>query len=177
MANSPALDPRYPIGKFQYIPFENVSARQAAIAEIRGLPALLRRAVEGLSEEQLDSPYRDGGWTIRQLVHHIADSHMNAFLRFRLALTEDKPLIKPYDENEWAKLPDAALPIDSSLGIVEHLHHRWTVMLELLPEAAFARELVHPHSGEMTLDKLLQIYAWHGRHHVAHIEQAQQKSV
>jgi hypothetical protein len=162
-------DPRYPIGKFAFIPFENHAARQAAIAEIRDLPAQLRRATAGLSDEHLDSPYREGGWTIRQLVHHIADSHMNAYIRFRLGLTEDRPAVKPYDEVEWAKLPDAALPIEPSLLILDQVHHRLTVTLELTPEASFAREVVHPESGVLSLDKLLQLYAWHGRHHVAHI--------
>lgn len=162
-------DPRYPIGKFAYTPFPSHQERQAAIAEIRALPAELRKAVDGLSDEQLDSPYREGGWTIRQLVHHIADSHMNAFIRFRLAFTESKPTVKPYDENEWAKLPDAALPLEPSLAIVDNVHHRMTVMLDLTPEADFARELHHPENGDLIVDKLLQIYAWHGRHHVAHI--------
>jgi len=162
-------DPRYPIGKFEYIPFPDHRARHAAIAEIRDLPAQLRKAVDGLTDEQLDSPYREGGWTIRQVTHHVADSHMNAFIRFRLALTESNPTIKPYDEVEWAKLPDSALPLEPSLAIVDNVHHRMTVMLELTPETSFARDLVHPDNGPLIIDKLLQIYAWHGRHHVAHI--------
>ncbi|MDX2267692.1 MAG: putative metal-dependent hydrolase [Bryobacter sp.] len=165
-------DPRYPIGPFQYIPFENVSARQAAIAELRNLPALVRQAVANLTDAQLDTPYRTGGWTIRQLVHHIADSHLNAYTRFRLALTEDKPTIKPYDEVAWANLPDSHLPLAPSLSLLDNLHHRLTVLLELTPEAAFAREVIHPDSGTLSLDKLLQLYAWHGRHHLAHITHA-----
>ncbi len=161
-------DPRYPIGKFTYSPFQSHDERQAAIAEIRDLPSQLRKAVAAYGDEQLDSPYREGGWTIRQLVHHVADSHMNAFIRFRLALTETKPTVKPYDEGEWAKLPDAALPIEVSLAILDNVHHRLTVMLELTPEEAFARELHHPENGDLSIDKLLQLYAWHGRHHVAH---------
>lgn len=165
-------DPRYPIGKFEFVPFADHVARQAAIAEIRDLPKQLSAAVSGLSDAQLDTPYREGGWTIRQVVHHVADSHMNAFIRARMALTEDKPTIKPYEEAEWAKLPDAGLPVGISLAILENLHHRWTIMLELLPEAAFAREMVHPAAGAMSLDKQIQLYAWHGRHHVAHVTHA-----
>jgi uncharacterized damage-inducible protein DinB len=172
MPDQALTDPRYPLGKFQYIPFENVSQRQAAIAEIRDLPAQARAAAGHLNDEQLDSPYRAGGWSIRQLVHHLADSHMNAAIRFRLALTENKPTIKPYDENAWANLPDATLPIETSLVTLDQIHHRLAVLLDLTPEPDFARELVHPDSGVMTVDLLLQLYAWHGRHHVAQIRNA-----
>lgn len=142
------------------------------IAEIRDLPRNLRSALSTRSEDNVDVPYREGGWTIRQVVHHIADSHMNGYIRFRLGLTEDKPTVKPYDEVEWAKLPDSKLPVEFSVAILENLHHRWTVMLELTPTEAFAREVVHPDNGVMSLDKVLQLYAWHGRHHVAHIANA-----
>ena len=165
-------DPRYPVGTCTFTPFVNESERQTAIGEIRDLPKQLKAALDTLGEANLDSPYRHGGWTIRQLVHHIADSHMNAFIRFRLALTEDKPTIKPYDEHAWSLLPDSALPIEPSLAIIENVHLRLTVLLELTPTADFARELIHPVSGPMTLDKLLHLYAWHGRHHVAHITKA-----
>lgn len=169
-------DPRYPIGKFSFTPFSDSAARAAAIAEIRDLPKQLRAAVASRKEAEIDSPYREGGWTIRQLIHHVADSHMNAFIRFRLGLTEDKPTIKPYEEQEWAKLPDSDLPIEISLAILDNLHHRWTVMLELLPDEVFSREIVHPVNGAMTLDKLLQLYCWHGKHHVAHVVNAPKQS-
>ncbi len=172
MPDDTQWDPRFPVGKFRFRPFADAAARQAAIAELRDLPAKLRAAVAGWTEAELDTPYREGGWTVRQVVHHLADSHMNAAMRFRLALTEDKPTVKPYDENAWVNLPDAALPIECSLVLVEQVHHRLTVLLELTPEEAFARELVHPESGVMTVDTLLQSYAWHGRHHVAHIQHA-----
>lgn len=162
-------DPSYPIGKFSFTPFTQESERQSAIAEIRDLPRNLRAAVAALGEDKLDTPYREGGWTVRQLVHHVADSHMNAFIRFRLGLTEDKPTIKPYKEHLWSQLPDSSLPVEPSLAIIDNVHHRWTVMLELTPAEQFAREIIHPENGVMTLDKLLQLYAWHGRHHIAHI--------
>jgi uncharacterized damage-inducible protein DinB len=165
-------DPRYPVGKFHFSPFTTESDRQAAIAEIRDLPRLLKVALADLGEEKLDTPYREGGWTVRQLVHHIADSHMNGYTRFRLGLTEDKPTVKPYNEQRWAELPDSSLPVSHSVAILENLHHRWTVMLELTPAEAFPRELFHPDNGVMTLDHVLQMYAWHGRHHVAHITNA-----
>ncbi|MBM3760122.1 MAG: putative metal-dependent hydrolase [Acidobacteria bacterium] len=165
-------DPRFPVGKFHFSPFRSESDRQAAIAEIRDLPRHLKAALEALGEDKLDTPYRDGGWTVRQLVHHIADSHMNAFIRLRLGLTEDKPTVKPYNEQLWAELPDATLPISFSVAIIENLHHRMTVMLELTPAESFSRELVHPDNGVMSLDHVLQMYAWHGRHHVAHIVNA-----
>jgi hypothetical protein len=162
-------DPRYPIGKFQYTPFADHAARQAAISDIRDLPRQLHQALHGKTDAQLDTPYRDGGWTVRQLIHHIADSHMNAFIRFRLGLTEQNPTVKPYDEQAWSLLPDASLPIAPSLAIIENLHHRWTVMLELTPEAAFDRHITHPEIGELDLNRLLQLYSWHSRHHLAHV--------
>lgn len=165
-------DPRYPIGKFSFVPVSDESARQATIAEIRDLPKHLKAAVAAVPADKLDTPYREGGWTIRQLIHHIADSHMNAFIRFRLGLTEDAPMIKPYNEKLWALLPDASLPVEPSIAILENLHHRLTVLLELTPADAFTREVVHPENGTMTLDRLLQLYAWHGLHHVAHITNA-----
>lgn len=165
-------DPRYPMGKFSFSPFSDDAARQAAIADIRDLPKQLKAALTPFNGDKLDIPYREGGWTLRQLIHHVADSHMNAFLRFRWGLTEDKPTIKPYDEKAWALLPDSSLPIDASLAIIENVHHRWTVMMELTPTEDFARELIHPDNGPMSLDKLLQLYAWHGKHHVAHVANA-----
>ncbi len=165
-------DPRFPIGPLTFVEFGSESERQAAIAEIRDLPKHLKQALADLGEAALDTPYRDGGWTVRQLVHHIADSHLNGYTRFRLGLTEDRPTVKPYDEKRWAELPDSKLPVEASVAILENLHHRWTVMLELTPTEAFTRKVFHPDNGEMTLDMVLQTYAWHGRHHVAHITNA-----
>ena len=146
------------------------SDRNALIDAIADFPRLLRTAVKGLNEQQLDTPYRPEGWTVRQVVHHLADSHINSYIRTRLALTEDTPTIRPYDEVEWALLPDAATgDPELSLVLLEALHTRWTNLFKALPPEAFAREFVHPASGKMSLDVLLCIYEWHGRHHLAHI--------
>jgi uncharacterized damage-inducible protein DinB len=164
-------DLQYPIGKFSFPDTTTPAQRQTWIQEIARAPLELRGAVAGLSEEQLDTPYRPGGWTVRQVVHHVPDSHMNAFVRFKLALTEDQPTIKPYDEALWAKLSDAALPVEPSLGLLEALHIRWVRLLETMSERDYQRTFVHPESGSWRLDQYLAQYAWHGRHHVAHIAQ------
>lgn len=163
-------DLRYPIGPF--VPVDRLSPqeRKAAIVAIAAFPQELVRAVTGLSDERLDTPYRPGGWTVRQVVHHLPDSHLNAYVRFRLALTEDEPTIKPYSEERWAELPDARSgPIALSLGLLAGVHARWVALLEALPEAGFARSYVHPDDGRRTLDRTLALYVWHGRHHLAHI--------
>jgi hypothetical protein len=148
----------------------NAEERRQWISEIAACPVKLRGAVAGLTAQQLDTPYRPGGWTVRQVVHHVPDSHLNAYVRFKLALTEDSPTIKPYDEAAWAKLPDtAATPIEVSLQLLESLHARWVRLLEAMTEADFAREFHHPESGTMSLDTYLSGYEWHCRHHVAHI--------
>ena len=161
------MDPRYPTGKFVFNPAPTADIRQAAIAAIGGFPQELKPA---LASAQLDKPYRDGGWTARQVVHHLADSHMNAFIRFRLALTEDRPTVKPYNEAEWSKLPDATLDPQVSVQILDGLHQRWHRMIETLSENDFTRGAVHPDVGPITIDWLLQLYAWHGRHHIGHIK-------
>lgn len=161
------MDPRFPTGKFEFNPSPTADTRQAAIAAIGAFPVELKAA---LPAAQIDKPYRDGGWTARQVVHHIADSHMNAFVRFRLALTEDRPTIKPYDEAEWAKLADAKLDPQISVQILDGLHRRWHAMLLAMRESDFAREAIHPDHGPRTLDWFLQLYAWHGRHHIGHIK-------
>lgn len=163
-------DPRYPIGKFVYSgPFE-AGQRAAAIDAIENTPLELRKALRGLGDEQLATPYREGGWTVRQLVHHIADSHINAYCRFRLALTEDNPTVKPYEEQLWAELADgSAAPLGLSLAILDALHARLSMLLHTLTPEQFARPLTHPVSGQRDVDWLLAIYAWHGAHHVAHI--------
>lgn len=169
-ASSSAPDLRYPIGRMERKATMTDAERRAAIDAIAAAPARLRTAVNGLSDSQLDTPYRPGGWTVRQLVHHVADSHMNAYTRFRLALTEDNPTIKPYDEAAWAELPDMrAMPVAVSLDLLDRLHERLVYMLRSTPAAAFARTLTHPENGVMTLDMLLGVYAWHGRHHTAHV--------
>lgn len=135
----------------------------------------LRAAVEGLTEAQLDTPYRPGGWTVRQVVHHVPDSHLNAYIRMKLALTEDGPTIKPYDENLWAELSDSRMPVDASLSLMDALHRRWVTVLRSLQPADFARTFLHPEAGVVSLDRLIALYAWHGRHHVAHITSLRQR--
>ncbi len=162
-------DLRYPIGKFKWE--ENLSDdRREMIAQIEETPAKLRAAVKGLSPEQIETPYREGGWTVRQLVHHVADSHLNAYVRFKLALTEDEPTIKTYEQERWAETVDArTAPVEVSLALIESLHHRWVMFLKSMSAADFARKFSHPELGPLTVEKLLGMYAWHGRHHTAHI--------
>jgi len=162
---------RYPVGRFERVTSPPDRAARAALVDIiEQTPALFRTLTTGRTDAQLDTPYRPGGWTVRQVVHHVADSHMNAFIRFRLALTEDKPTIKPYNETEWAKLPDMTLDPAISIQILDGLHQRWHAMLIAMTDADFAREAVHPDHGPRTIDWFLQLYAWHGRHHIGHIK-------
>lgn len=165
-------DPRYPIGKFSFDGDVSDAARAARIADVEAAPRLLRAAVERLTPRQLDTPYREGGWTVRQVVHHVPDSHLNAYVRFKLALTEDAPTIKPYDEAAWAALPDSReTPIAVSLTLLEALHTRWVTLLRAMSPADFARTFVHPEQGRsMPLDMALALYAWHGKHHLGHVE-------
>ena len=175
VASSPEAtpDPRFPIGRFQRPPAgEPISEGDLAnaIFTLSELPEQLRNAVDSLDDAQLSTPYRDGGWTVRQLVHHIADSHMNAFTRVRLALTEDCPTIKPYKEDAWANLHDSVdAPIEWSLELTESLHARWVMMLQSLTPAQWARSFVHPEAGSQTIAFATLLYAWHSRHHLAHI--------
>ena len=164
-------DLRYPIGPFAYDGLMTDARRSQCVARIAAAPARLRAAVAGLDDAQLDTPYRPGGWTVRQVVHHVPDSHLNAYTRIRLALTEDVPTIKPYEEARWAELPDArTLPVDVSLALLDALHGRWVALLEGLGAADGARQLRHPEHGRlMTIDELCALYAWHGDHHVAHV--------
>ena len=163
-------DLRFPVGRFHRPEGITPAQRDKWLSEIEALPAQLSAAVAGLDERQLDTPYRPEGWTVRQVVHHYADSHLNSYVRFRLALTEDKPVIKPYDEQRWADLPDAkTAPIGLSLAMLTGLHQRWVLLLHTLDDQGFARKFVHPELGEMRLDQTLALYAWHSRHHVAHI--------
>lgn len=170
MASSGESDPRYPTGKFTFDPDIAPGKRRTSIAAIRATPAALREAVRGLSEAQVETPYRDGGWTVRQVVHHVPESHMNAFTRFKLALTEDNPTIKTYEEDGWVRLGDIArTPLETSLALLDALHERWVTLLDVMSDEDFRRPLTHPEMGAMTLDRMLQLYAWHGPHHVAHI--------
>ena len=165
-------DLRYPIGPFKDHAKDHTTAedRAALMDEIEATPARLRAAVAGLEDVQLDTPYREDGWTVRQVVHHVADSHINAYVRFRWALTEDSPVIKPYEEKGWAGLPDAmTAPVSVSLDLLEALHTRWLVLLRAMGPEDFERRLTHPERGELTVDVLLQHYVWHGKHHVGHI--------
>lgn len=143
--------------------------RSAKIAKIGAAPPALRSAVNGLTDEQLDTPYREGGWTCRQVIHHVADSHMNAFLRFRWVVSEDHPTIKTYDQDEWAKFPDLKLPVEPSLQLLDALHIRFTTFLSSLPESAWSRTAIHPDHGEITMDDLLDIYTVHGHNHAKQI--------
>jgi len=163
-------DLRYPIGR--YAPPSEIARgdRAAWIKDLALAPAALRTAVEGLSEQRLDTPYRPGGWTVRQVVHHLPDSHLNAYARFKLALTEDAPTIKPYDEAAWAELPDSEGPIDPSLDLLDALHRRWVSLLHAMTDEDWGRTFFHPEQGRaLRLDWTLGMYAWHGRHHVAHV--------
>ena len=163
-------DLRFPVGRFQRPAALSPEERTAAISEIAAAPKHLRDAVRGLNDQQLDTPYRPDGWTVRQVVHHVPDSHANAFIRFKLALTEQNPTIKPYDEAAWAKLEDAkTTPIEISLSLTDGLHDRWLRLLRAMSAEDFGRGLMHPENGQMNLDQMLALYAWHGRHHVAHI--------
>ena len=163
-------DLRFPIGKFNWPDSVSAEDRKAYLDRVAATPAKLRAAVSGLSAEQLDTPYRVGGWTVRQVVHHLPDSHMNSYVRFKLALTETDPLVKPYDEGGWAQLSDTATtPVETSLCLLESLHERWVELMKGMGEGDWARTFRHPEFGLIALDKNLALYAWHGDHHVEHI--------
>lgn len=169
-------DLRYPIGKFIYNEFGADKRRALSIKSIEALPAHLRLSIVGLSNRQLRTPYRPGGWTINQVVHHVADSHMNSFIRFKLALTEDAPLIKTYQENRWAELPDANNESpELSLKIIDALHERWFLLLKSMKEEDFRRKLTHPEHGLIDLRYLVALYDWHGKHHTAHITKLKER--
>ncbi|MGB9196297.1 MAG: bacillithiol transferase BstA [Terriglobales bacterium] len=162
-------DPRFPIGKFSYSGPLSDAQKKECLDNIEQAPAKLRAAVRGLSDAQLDTPYREGGWTVRQVVHHVPDSHMNSYIRVKLALTEEDPTIKPYMEDLWAELPDSRQPIENSLMMLESLHRRWIIILRNLNDTDWKRTFSHPQLGPMTLEKNLALYSWHGKHHVAHV--------
>ena len=173
MAQMPDL--RYPIGRFTLEGDVTRDRVAAWIDDIAALPADLRRTVSPLTDGQLDTRYRPGGWTVRQVVHHLADSHMNSYLRFKLALTEDRPVIKAYDEKSWAELPDSREPVASSLDLLASLHGRWVDLLRSLSWNQLQREFVHPESGASRLAVMVGAYSWHGRHHLAHIRRLMER--
>ena len=169
-------DLRYPTGKWIRQPSLDAKACAELIGQIAAVPSALAAAVKGLDDTQLDTPYRPGGWSPRQIVHHLADSHMNAYIRFKLGMTEDNPTIKPYDEKKWAETIDgASAPIDQSMSMIDGLHRRWVQFLKSLDMTALSRTVVHPERGPMTLTDLLSLYAWHGKHHTAHITGLRQR--
>ncbi|MCM3759569.1 putative metal-dependent hydrolase [Alkalihalobacillus oceani] len=163
------MDERYPIGQFEYSGDPSSTVIKGWIEEVERMPAALRTAIAGLDEEQLNTPYRVGGWTVRQVVHHLADSHINAYTRFKLALTEENPTILPYDQQKWAELADSQLPIDVSLQLIDALHERWVSLLRSLSPADLEKVFIHPEIGQVKLGWNIGNYAWHGKHHVAHI--------
>ena len=170
-------DLRYPIGKFQYQGPSSAAQRQKFIDEIEAAPAQLRAAVARLTDPQLDTPYRPDGWTVRQVVHHLPDSHLNSYVRFKLALTEDEPTIKPYNEEAWARTAEIhATAPEISLTLLESLHQRWVLLLRAMSAGDFQRKFRHPERGLMDLDQTVALYAWHGRHHVAHITSLRQRN-
>jgi len=164
------MDLRYPVGKFQWPAAVTPAEREHFIATIAGAPATYRQAVHGLDSQQLDTPYREGGWTVRQVIHHVPDSHMNSYCRFKLALTEEAPSIKGYAEDLWAELADGRTgPVDTSLALLENLHRRWVILLKSMTDQDFARTFRHSEHGLIRLDSTLALYDWHCRHHAAHI--------
>jgi hypothetical protein len=167
---------RYPTGRFARPDVLTPDQRRSAIATIASTPTQMRAAVRGLTDAQLDTPYRPGGWTVRQLVHHVPDSHANAYCRLKLALTEDTPTIKPYDEAAWALLEDTrTTPVETSLTMLDVLHDRWVRLLRAMSATDFERRLNHPENGMMNLDQLLALYAWHGPHHIAHVTRLRER--
>ena len=170
-------DLRYPIGKFSYDGHLTEDQKRAFLDDVAETPKNLRAAVQGLSAAQLDTPYRPGGWSVRQVVHHVPDSHLNSYVRFKLALTEDEPTIKPYAEDRWAELADTkATPVEVSLTLLDSLYDRWVRLLRSLTPEEWKRTFRHPDLGAMNLEKTLALYAWHGRHHVAHITNLRERN-
>jgi hypothetical protein len=169
------MDLSYPIGNFDWTQTVTPEKRIQYIADIAAAPAKFHEATAGLDNTQLDTPYRPDGWTVRQLIHHVADSHMNSYIRFRLALTEDQPAVNGYNEKEWAKLHDSVLPIDVSLKVLDGLHQRWADLLQAMTDADFERSFRHSEKGPIRLDMNLALYSWHSRHHAAHITRLRER--
>lgn len=170
------MDLRYPIGRFEWPESSTGEQRREWIARVEAAPARLRAAVAGLIEAQLDTSYRPDGWTVRQVVHHVADSHLNSYTRFRLALTEEQPSVKGYEQERWAELEDARIaPVEISLALLDALHRRWVILLRSMGPAEFARAFVHSELGPVTLDRNLALYAWHSDHHTAHVTELRKR--
>jgi uncharacterized damage-inducible protein DinB len=169
-------DLRFPIGKYDKDSEITPEQRKQFVKEIAELPDDLREAVKNLTGEQLDSPYRPGGWTARQVVHHVGDSHMNSLIRFKLALSEDNPTIRPYAEDLWAQTAEYKMPVEVSLNLIDSIHQRWATLLDSLSDEDFARTINHPESGKWTLESLLGMYVWHGKHHMAHINNLKKRN-
>jgi uncharacterized damage-inducible protein DinB len=170
------MDLQYPVGKFQWSGALQPGERDRLIGEIESAPAEVRAAVAGMTEAQLDTPYRPGGWTVRQVVHHVADSHLNSYVRFKLALTETDPAIKGYDQELWANLPDSKAPVEISLNLLDALHRRWVLLLRSMGDEDFKRSFAHSELGNVGLERTLALYAWHGKHHTGHILSVKQAS-
>jgi uncharacterized damage-inducible protein DinB len=169
-------DPRYPVGKFTYSNPPDEAQRRQMIGDIEQAPTALRAAIKGLSPQQIETPYREGGWTVRQVVHHVPESHMNAYIRFKLGLTEDTPTIKPYLEDRWAATGEVkSTPLEVSLALLDSLHDRWVRLLRSLKPEEWKLQFNHPEMGPMPLEKSLALYAWHGRHHVAHVTELRKR--
>lgn len=167
---SDSTDLRYPVGRYSRPATLDAQERAAAVAVIAAAPEKVRAAVQGLSDAQLDTPYRPGGWTVRQVVHHLPDSHVNAYVRCKLAITEENPTIRPYEEAQWAELPEAkSAPVSVSLALLDALHTRWVLALQGLTPADWQRPMVNPETGAFTMEQLVALYAWHCRHHTGHI--------
>jgi uncharacterized damage-inducible protein DinB len=167
---------RYPVGRFQPAGRIPAAERAAFLDSVASTPTRFRAAITGLSDAQLDTPYREGGWTVRQLIHHLPDSHLNAYVRFKLALTEDNPRIKTYEEAGWAELDDSrTTPVETSLALLDTLHARWDRLLRSMSDEDFQRTLDHPELGSLPLDTMLRLYEWHGRHHVAHVARLRER--
>ncbi|MGM0838283.1 MAG: YfiT family bacillithiol transferase [Bacillota bacterium] len=169
------MEERYPIGIFEWDGEPDKEKLELWIKEIEDAPQQLRKAVAGLSDQQLDTAYRSGGWTVRQVVHHLPDSHLNSYIRFKLALTEENPAIKPYQEDRWAELTDSRLPIEVSMQLLDALHERWVALLRTLDGKDLEKTFYHPDSGEMNLAKCIGLYAWHGKHHLSHITELRRR--
>ena len=171
-----SADPRFPIGRVTLPETVSGEDRARMIGEVAAAPVLFRAAVAGLSAEQLDTPYREGGWTVRQVIHHVPDSHLNAYVRFKLALTEDEPVIKPYNEKAWATLQDTTgTPPETSLALLDNLQGRWVILMRGMPEGDWKRRYAHPEMGPVSLERALSIYAWHGKHHTAHVTELRKR--
>jgi hypothetical protein len=169
-------DLKYPVGRFDAKSGLPEGGRSVLIESVAAAPSRLRQAVRSLSDAQLDTPYREAGWTVRQVVHHVPESHMNAYIRMKWGLTEDAPAIKTYDENLWAQLPDRTARIEPSLALLEALHERWVILLKSLSDVDYKRTIKHPEWGQVDLLTLLKLYEWHGRHHVAHVTRLRERS-